>query len=545
MTHGLPGLTPDEGYRRLLQGYFALRVLVLTLFLGGTLLYQLQGRPPGHWPDPHYFYFLIAASYLQALLSLLAMRWLRGFRGLVQIQVAWDLLFVTAILYLTGGIESLFPFLFLLVILSAALLLTRRDVLIVAAAAAILYGSLIDLQYFKLLPVLPGISFAEHVAPYRALYAVFVHVSAFFAVAMLAASLVGRLRHSEVARQQAEDDFAQLGLLNHTILANMPSGLMIIDLDGCVKSANPAAEEMLGVTLEQLKDQPAGRFFPALEVPQEGRFRLVERAEGTLCSGSGLTRPIGYNTSLVNDPDGKLRGLLVTFQDLSRLKEMEERLKRADRLAAVGHLAAGMAHEIRNPLASISGSVQLLSESLAAGEEDRHLLGIVVREAGRLSQLLSDFLQFARPVRPDKASCDPAALLDDLKGLVGGDPRFAHITLKLGAPSGHKLLADRRQLQQALWNLLINAAEAMPAGGELRLAFEPQTQSFIVEDSGHGVADALREKIFDPFFTTKDHGTGLGLSTVYAIVTAHGGTLDLATSSLGGAKFIIRLKAEG
>jgi two-component system sensor histidine kinase PilS (NtrC family) len=213
-------------------------------------------------------------------------------------------------------------------------------------------------------------------------------------------------------------------------------------------------------------------------------------------------------------------------------------------LAAVGQLAAGLAHEIRNPLASISGSVQLLRENDALTSEDRHLMNIVIKEADRLNDLLKEFLLFARPSRPEKEWFKAAELVHELADLCAGDGRFAAVKIERSCPPDALLYGDRRQLRQALWNLLINAAEAMPTGGQLVFEYSPSTGDLSVADSGPGVPPELRQKIYDPFFTTKDHGTGLGLATVHTIVEAHDGTLELHSSLHGGAKFVIHLPAE-
>jgi two-component system sensor histidine kinase PilS (NtrC family) len=220
---------------------------------------------------------------------------------------------------------------------------------------------------------------------------------------------------------------------------------------------------------------------------------------------------------------------------------MEEQLKWADRLAAVGRLASGMAHEIRNPLASISGSVQLLMDGSHVSDEDRRLMEIVVKEADRLSNLLTDFLIFARPTPPKPVEVDASALLDELADILIADSRFSGVKILREYPSGVRMHLDRQKFHQALWNLAINGAEAMASRGVLILGIDPDASAVYVEDSGPGISEDIRDKIFDPFFTTKDRGTGLGLATVYAIVEAHGGEIELASGAKGGIRFTIRL----
>jgi len=529
---------------RLMRWFFAIRLLVISLFLCGSILFQIRGDAGVQTLVLRYLYVLVAVSYLQALVSLILVKNVGPFRWLAQSQLVWDLIFATFLIYLTGGIASIFSSFYILVILSSVLLLSRRDVLLVASAAAILYGSLVNLQFYRYLPQLRGVAFPSDISGAETLYTLFINVFAFLVVGVLCGILVGRLRHSENVRQQIEIDYEELERLNRAILANMTSGVVIVDRGLRIRSLNPAAEEMFGGRFDELYNTHISGFFPNQTFVEAGRFLVVSRGEGTLIDRQGCRRPVGYNTSILSDPAHRIDGLLITFQDLTNLKEMEERLKRSDRLAAVGQLAAGLAHEIRNPLASISGSVQLLKENIAVGEEDRSLMNIVVKEADRLNGLLKDFLLFARPSVPDIQWLEAEELIRELADLCSADKRFSGIDFQCYCPSGEKLLGDRKQLRQALWNLLINAAEAMPEGGGLKFEFLPDPPTLAVSDTGPGVSETLRQKIYDPFFTTKDHGTGLGLATVHSIVEAHGGTLELQGGQQGGARFVIRLPVD-
>lgn len=542
---GMPGVTDGQRLTpRLMRWFFGIRMLVISLFLCGSILYQIRGNAGQQWMVLVYLYLLVAISYLQALGSLVLVRKNGPRSWVAQIQIVWDLIFATLLIYLTGGIASIFSSFYILVILSSVLLLSRRDVLLVASASAILYGSLINLQYYRYLPRLPGVPLAVDLGSAETLYTLFINVFAFLVVGVLGGLLVSRLRHSEDIRQQIEIDYEELERLNRAILAHMTSGLLIVDRQLRIRSLNSAAEEMLGGRIGELYNAGISGFFPGQEFIIDGHFKVISRGEGCLVDCRGRSRPVGYNTSILTDPAQRVDGLLITFQDLTHLKEMEERLKRSDRLAAVGQLAAGLAHEIRNPLASISGSVQLLKENIVLGQEDWNLMDIVVKEADRLNGLLSEFLVFARPSPPKKEWFQAEELVHGLAGFCRADARFKDIEFQCVCPSGEMLFGDRNQLHQAVWNLLINAAEAMPDGGYLCLEFTADPPTLMVSDSGSGVPVELRQKIYDPFFTTKDHGTGLGLATVHSIVEAHGGRLELRSSLQGGAKFVVCLPSE-
>jgi len=517
---------------RSLIWYLSCRVTVITVLLGGAALFYWQGFIDS--PAAPLLFLLLGISYSQALLSLLLLRWVQKYNVFTQLQLVWDLLFVTVLILITGGLHSAFSFVYLLVIVNASLLLSRRDTLVAAASAAILFGGLLDLQYFGYLKF---VQLEEINGPGPFLYAVFVHVIAFFLTAFLSGTLAERWRVSEEKLQRKQIDYEELEKLNQTILANIGSGLLMTDLNGHVRSINRSASEILGYKLEEVYDDNVSELLPEIVLFKNGAYNILSRAEGRFVRQDGTNLILGYASTPVFDRKGEDVGLLVTFQDLTKLKKVEKDLQRADRLAAVGRLASGMAHEIRNPLASISGSVQLLLEDERVSKEDRHLMGIVIREADRLSDLLTGFLQFAKPKLPEPEIIDLSIVFDELVELLAADARFKNIHIDLKYPKGVCLNLDRTQIRQAIWNLAVNGAEAMEGEGVLRLGIDESSHVLYVEDTGPGIKDDVRSQIFDPFFSTKENGTGLGLATVYSIIEAHGGVLEVVDGSDGGARF--------
>lgn len=533
-----PPLPPP--FRRLLLWFLLGRVLVVTLLLGGALFFHLRDGS-----DPRFFsrslYLLLGIFYGQTVLAGAAIWWIRRRQWYVHAQIVWDLLFIAGLIFFTGGIDSPFSFLFFLVVIGASVVLVRREMLVVASAAAILYGSLLDLQYYGYLPRLAQwVARPQPVDSRQVFFSVFIHVSGILVTAWLCGLLIERLRRSEQALAVKTIDLVELEHFNRTILSSIGSGLMIVNPLGRIRSFNLAAEKISNLTLDQVYDRDVREIFPGFAV-YDGSLLLVDRGEGFFDAPESGRRTFGYASSWVKAADGHTQGLLVNFRDMTEYKGLEERLKRADRLAAVGQLASGMAHEIRNPLASISGSVQLLMEATNVSEEDRRLMGIVIKEADRLSDLLTDFLLFAHPGTPKIARVDISAVLDGLAMMAATDSRFAAIEIRKAYPAGVWMLADSNLLHQALWNLLINGAEAMPEGGFLTLDADGGEQTIVVEDCGPGIPEQIRNKIFNPFFTTKDSGTGLGLATVHAIVEAHGGSVGVARGCGGGARFFLRL----
>ena len=536
--------SPDHQQRsidsRSLTWYLVFRTAIITLLLGGAAIFYLKGTVYRTVIPP--LFGLIGVAYAQALVSALLLKKIRHIQLFAQLQIVWDLLFVTVLIVLTGGVESVFSFAYLLVIISTSFLLSRRLTVIAAACAVILFGGILDLQYFNYLQVFN----LEPSAPSGTFFsALFVHAVAFFLTAVLSGTLADRWRRSEEQLQLKNIDFAELEKMNRTILAHINSGLMLINPQGRIRSFNRAATEITGLPLHEVYDQEVARIFPELKIDSGHSDSLINRAEGGFRKPSGEQLILGYAATPAHGSRGEALGVLVTFQDLTQLKKIEEDLKRADRLAAVGRLAAAMAHEVRNPLASISGSVQMLMEAQHVPPEDQRLMGIVVSEADRLNGLLTDFLNFARPKPPEKGIVNVHDVLQELSAMLTRDGRFVQIQVTVDCAPGHLIALDRGQIFQVLWDLAINAAEALAGSGHLRFVVPTGRTEIMIEDDGPGIPEDIREQIFEPFFSTKEKGTGLGLASVYSVMEAHGGSVGIARSESGGAQFILRFPGTG
>ncbi|MCK5913771.1 MAG: PAS domain S-box protein, partial [Desulfuromusa sp.] len=322
------------------------------------------------------------------------------------------------------------------------------------------------------------------------------------------------------------------------------SGLMLINPGGKVRSFNRAAAAITGLSLQDVYDQDAVVMFPGLSVGADATTKPLNRSEGYFVRKTGEKLILGYATTPAKGSQGEGLGILVTFQDLTQLKKIEEDLKRTDRLAAVGRLAAGMAHEIRNPLASISGSVQLLMEAEHAQPDDLRLMGIVVKEADRLNGLLTDFLGFARPKKLSMEPVNVGSIIDQIVEMLATDHRFKEIEIIKRYSSEYVFTLDSGQILQVLWDLAINAVEAMQGQGQLIFSVENRVHpTIIIEDSGPGIADEIKNRIFEPFFSTKEKGTGLGLAAVYSVIESHGGFITVARGKIGGARFLLQFSA--
>ena len=519
---------------RSLTWYLICRTAVITVLLGGAAIFYLNGRITNS-VAPALFY-LIGIAYAEAFISAIVLRVLLKHNLFAQLQITWDLIFVSALILLTGGVESVFSFAYLLVIVSASFLLSSRLTVLAAACAVIMFGGILNLQFFNYLLTFNLFSSASAGTFFSA---IFVHAVAFFLTAILSGMLADRWRHSEEQLLLKTVDYAELEKMNRTILSHISSGLMLINPQGRIRSFNDAAIDITKMSLADVYDFEAVKLFPQMEEIASVSMPS-NRCEGVFVRNNGDKLILGYATTPAKGSQGEDLGVLVTFQDLTKLKKIEEDLKRTDRLAAVGRLAAGMAHEIRNPLASISGSVQLLMEAEHAQPEDLRLMDIVVKEADRLNGLLTDFLGFARPRPLSLELVEVSSVLDQLVAMLKTDHRFNDIEVICNYDIDFAINLDRNQILQVLWDLAINATEAMQGKGQLLFKLEKDALfTIIVEDSGPGIADNVIGKVFEPFFSTKSTGTGLGLAAVYSIVDAHGGTIVVSRSAAGGAKFIL------
>ena len=525
-------IQPDN---RSLTWYLICRTAVITFLLGGAAFFYFKGNLTPTFPP---LFLLIGISYAEAIISALLLKKISNTDLFAQLQIAWDLLFVSVLIVLTGGVESVFSFAYLLIIISASFLLSRRLTIFAAAGAVILFGGILDLQYFDSLHFFNLYRSAPDATFFSA---IFVHAVAFFLTALLSGTLAHRWHYSEEQLQRKTIDYAELEKMNRTILSHISSGLMLINPQGRISSFNRAAVAITGLSLQEVYDQNAVATFPGLAVGSVANAKPLNRSEGYFVRKSGEELILGYATTPAKGSQGENLGLLVTFQDLTQLKKNEEDLKRSDRLAAVGRLAAGMAHEIRNPLASISGSVQLLMEAENVRPDDLRLMGIVVKEADRLNGLLTDFLGFARPGKLSKEPVSVAAILDQIVEMLATDHRFRDIEITTNYSAELVLSLDQGQILQVLWDLAINAVEAMAGEGQLLISVETgKYPTIIIEDNGPGIADEIKGRIFEPFFSTKEQGTGLGLAAVYSVIESHGGIIAVDRGVAGGARFSLQ-----
>lgn len=548
-----------------LQKLMFMRVLFVSLLLGASVFIQVRATKTyfGELQTSHYF--LIATIYFLTFFYVILLKRLKNLLKLAYAQLIIDTLVVTAIIYATGGIESIFSFLYILAIINGSIILYRKGGMIVASSSSILYGLLLDLHYYG--AIRPFGAYLGPASEYQSsyiFYMILVNTAAFYLVAFLSSYPSEQARKSRVELKASKEDIVKLEALNERIIRSITSGLITLDGEHRVILFNPAAESLFGFTARTAIGRKVFDVFPFLKEHLEN---------GIGGSGRGFRMPTTFLDLPFQRSDGKdlyLRfsvsplelteeghtGNILFFQDMTEIKKIEEEMKKVEGLAMVGELAAGIAHEIRNPMASISGSIQMLKEGLAIDDVHGRLMEIILREIERLDNLVNDFLLFARPKPANLQQVDLEQLVMDSLTLFENSGQCAEkIEVATDFHGPVTIETDPEQIRQVLWNLFLNASEAMPQGGALhvgtslvdtsRNSADPgrKTVKITIRDTGEGFKQDVLANLFTPFFTTKQGGSGLGLATVKRIIEGLRGEIIGRNHDEGGAEISILLHA--
>lgn len=527
------------------------RAGVTTLLAGSAGAAYLWGHLPFQFGP---FLGLIALSYLLTGLYWALIPRVRSPVRLAEVQIYVDVVLETLLIYLTGGPYSVFPFIYLLSILAGSIVVAPRRSFAVATASVLLHGLLLVFQFHRWLSPASPLDSGRDLVTEGSLTILLIsgNVCASYTVAYLATYLAERLRQARGEARRTEASLAELQALHEDIVQSVASGLLTVDRDGRITAMNRTAEtlcrqshaDLRGGTWEEIFDQAPSFAHTWESLARRGRSPF--RFEARLIRRDGSRLPVGVSASFLR----RELGVICSFQDLTEIKRMEERIRHADRLAAIGRFAAGLAHEIRNPIGSIRGSVEVLRESLDPPGDDRRLMDIILRESDRLDGIITEFLEFSRPKALARVDTDIVGMLEEILLLLSHEsPTTVRIVREYAEPTV-KARVDSGQMRQALWNLCRNALEAMPQGGELRVSVGVGLEhgagsvEIGVQDSGVGVTADQRPRLFEPFYTTKPSGTGLGLAIVHRIVEDHGGEIRVESGPGAGTRFTIMLPRE-
>jgi two-component system sensor histidine kinase PilS (NtrC family) len=524
------------------------RLVFSAFILLLTVLFQEKRELPGPFPYGP-LYFLIALQFCFSLVYILALFRLQVVRTIAIGQLLIDGLIVSGLVLVTGGLESFWFYLYFLIILASGILFYRRGGALMAGYLSFLYGLMLLLQYQGIL--------ADYLVWYKSFssyrWGNFSYQWGMATAGFFLAGYLGSFFSEQSYRQRTEliaqrINIDELAEINQLIIHHLDMGLITLDSGEHILSVNPAGEAILGQATSRLKSRPVREILPGLQhIPGWPKLAQGERFEVDYQHPDGQTLYLGFSVTYLRE--GQPIGLekIITFKDLTQIHEMEDHLRQMDRLAMMGQMAAGIVHEIKNPLASISGSIQMIREELKEDGPGDRLINLVSREVEKLDTLLHDFITFARPSQPSEKGVDlgevipgTIELIQKNKGLAGT------IQWELNLEPNLVLKMPPNELSQILWNLLTNALHSVPERGHIWLSGRRLKEGRFrdgveirIRDDGPGIPEAQLKRIFEPFFTTKEKGLGLGLSIVQKLVSQHQGIIKVNSSGENGTEFIL------
>ena len=536
----------EETLKSRLLPVMVLRVVLITVLLGATLSLVYRAEEAFSDPSAQFLLALVAATYG---FSVLYAVWFKTGWAMIwaaRVQLSLDLVLWCGLTYATGGISSGFSALFDLWVIVWAVVLGGRAAFhcaLLSSGLLLLMGG--GIQLGVIAPLSDQFYSALSVRAFA--YALGVNISALFLVALLVSSLVRRLERTDEGLRLEQTRRADLAQLHTDVIRSLTVGLATTDMEGRILAMNPSGLETLDFSQADLEGELLSRWLPDLESILSPENTMRARGRGSALRRDRERIPVEYITAPLTSADGQIRGFIVVFSDLTEIRKLEFALEKSRRLAALGELAASLAHEIRNPLGALSGAFQIFSANPEMSEEDRSLLDIISREIRRLEYLVNDMLDYARPKKPEQGMVNLSGLIREILRTFLLDDDAAERDVTADVEEEIVLPLDSGQIKQLLLNLLQNAVHATEPGEriELRASVRDGAAHVEIRDQGAGIAPEHLKRIFDPFFSTRERGLGLGLALCRRIVEEHRGTLDAANESGGGALFHITLPLGG
>ncbi|MEZ5425896.1 MAG: ATP-binding protein [Pyrinomonadaceae bacterium] len=526
------------------------RLLVIFILLvaswiwnGGKLKLSMEDFPRGL-----FIVFLISVGL--TIFYFFLLRLSKNLNWQVRVQFALDALLITWLVWRTGDLTSPFLTLYIVIISVSSIFLKPRETLLFATACVFIFTLLSILVGFSVFP-----SFGNTPEMNKVIQIIGFHDVAFFIVGLLAARLSDRKVSSEKLRETVRN-LADLRALHERIVESIRSGLITTDLEGTIFTFNIAAEEITGLKAREMIGKSIYSIFGNIQLPisvsldNSSKEQQNQRFETDFITPESFVVRIGYGISPLFSESGEKTGLIITFQDLTEIRTMEENIRRKDRLAAVGRVAAGLAHEIRNPLGAMRGAIQVLESKIPPESAQANLMEIILRESDRLNKIITNFLTYARPRVSNFSEIDVRESINDTFTLLEHSPdiKESH-KLETDLPGQPVLIsADPTQLKQIFWNLARNAVLAMPDGGKLKVTLEEKENGrikILFEDTGCGMSPEQVEQLFEPFSNSTTGGTGLGLSIVYQIVRDHNGKINVRSAENKGTTITLDFPVDG
>ncbi len=508
----------------------------------GTLKLSFDDFPQGF-----FLVFVIAVGL--TVVYFFVVRLNNHYKWQIRIQFVVDALLITWLVWRTGDLTSPYLTLYIVLISVTSIFLSGRGTLMFAALCVLLFTALSVLATNEFIP-----THSKTIELAKATQIVGLHNVAFLVVGLLSARLAQRYTSGEKLKETTKT-LANLKVLHERIIESIGSGLITIDLNGKIYTFNKMAEEITGHRSEEMRGTSIYSLLGDIGREIGISIKALENNEAPPRYEIGFTTPegfvvqLGYSISTLNTEDGEKTGLIITFQDLTDIRSMEESVRRKDRLAAVGRVAAGLAHEIRNPLGAMRGAIQVLEGKTEKDSAQANLMDIILRESDRLNGIITNFLKYARPQNSNFADVDIKEAIVDTVTLVRHSPdvQINH-SIDADLPDKRVIIsADVSQLKQIFWNLSRNAIQSMTGGGDLIIKLRKLQNNRIritFADTGCGMPREQVEQLFEPFSKSTTGGTGLGLSIVYQIIRDHNGTINISSKENAGTKITIELPSD-
>jgi len=533
-------LTDEEMMPRRARWLVLFRVAIVTFLLLLSIGVQYSETRSLWHPSLSILYILAGVTYLLSAAYLTLLRSLRHKEFNITLQAFFDVLIVSALVYYTGAIGSIYSVLYPLVIIYSALLLGRGGGLSVASACSLIYGLMLYLAQRGYIPsAYPGQMQSAGLQSEFVLTRAVIHIASFYVVALLTSFAVEQEKKVRMRLAEKESALDKLDQFHRSIIESVDTGILTVDLMGKIKSLNRAAEELTGYSATEVESRRIDEVFPGFmtvleQMSGEGGPSSRKRFETAVSQKSGQKIILGFSFSSLYDRERRIGDILI-FQDLTAIKEMEAQAEKNKRLAFIGEMAAGLAHDLRNPLLSISGSIQMLQRDLKLDSTDERLMNIILRAKDQLENLIKNFLIFARTTTRDRGEMPVNEILDEALDALKEVPDWNdNIEIRRAYQKVPPIFGNRTEIRQTLWNILVNAVQSMPDGGCLAietLTLPGQNGERLVQvriaDSGCGIERERLDRVFEPFYTTKEGGTGLGLAIVSRIVESHGGAVNI------------------
>jgi two-component system sensor histidine kinase PilS (NtrC family) len=529
--------SPDGG----LKSSVVLRVIITTVLLGsGAVIYYGRGARK----EAFYLAVIVAIIYFLSLVSLLLQSLFQRHPRIFKItQLVFDLALASTVIFVTGGKSSPFIFLYVLIIIYSSIVLTKVASYVTALVSGLVYVLIVFYQIRIEVPFEPGQNIWSSVSLWGeiGLVSTYFHLTGFLLVAILSGYLSERFRAAGRELGESERSLRILQNIHENIIQSLTSGVITLNLDGRIISANRAGLEILGINGEdKILGRDLSQFMTGLHLDD---LVSKKREQMLYTAPDGRMVTLGFSSSELRDTDEKTQGYIIIFQDLTDVKELEDRLRTSEKMALLGQLAAGLAHELRNPLSAISGAVEILSSDVKPTEENLRLVRMASQEVERLNLLVEDFLILTMPIQKLTTLVDLGRIIADTVESFAKTIRRGNIEIVNQVEKGIYVQADSYRLKQAVWNLLLNSVDAMPIGGLIIIKSKTEENSVVVEisDEGKGIDENFISRIFEPFFTTKEVGTGLGLAIVQKVIEGYNGNINVVSSRGNGATFVITL----